>query len=69
MILVLIDIKDRPEIKHLAVITELRDELLYMNKGHQTINGHTHTKQRYEKNTQNNSSEKICPGRFLRQQS
>lgn len=54
MILVLIDIKDRQEIKHLAVITELRDELFYMNKGHQTINSHTHTKQRYEKNTQNN---------------
>lgn len=49
MILVLIDIEDRPEINHLEIIIELRKELFYMNKGHQTINSHTYTKQRYEK--------------------
>lgn len=51
IILVLIYIKGRREIKHfLEVIAELRDELFYMNKGNQSINSHTHTKQRDEKN-------------------
>lgn len=46
------DIKDRPEIKHLEVITELRDELFYMNKGHQTIKSHTHKAEIWEKHVE-----------------